>query len=1038
MAVDKERQVQDKVIDWFIKDLGYTGLGNLEDVKNTPIKEELLRKNLKRRGYKDDVITKAINELQKELKNDVSSMYQVNQKVYSYLRYGKAVKYKNSKNISVHFIDWNTIEQNDFYIAEEVTVVCQNGKSTKRPDIVLYVNGIALVVLELKRSLVSVGEGVRQNIENQKEEFIRKFFGPVQLLLAGSEAEGVRYGVIETPAKYYLEWREEEQAIDALSFKVKELIASNPNNKLRAGLISLCHKERLLSLIHDFMIFDAGRKKTARHNQYFANIAARERILAGEGGVIWNTQGSGKSLLMVWFSQWIRENVHDSRVVIITDREELDEQIKDLFYEVGEKNIVKATSGQNLRNLLNGSEARIICSLIHKYGHHSSEKTEDMSSYIKELSKSLPADYSAKGNIVAFIDECHRTNSGKLHRALRVLMPNAILIGFTGTPLLKKNKQTTIETFGTYIHKYTFDQGVADGVVLDLRYESRDVDQSLKDKDKIDKWFELKTVQLTDNAKQQLKQRWTTMNKLYSSKDRLQNIAQDIIFDMETKPRLQSNRGTAMLVANSILEACKYWEIFQSSNFKNCAVVTSFDINKRNETIDVEESSEEDYKKSIYERMLKGKKLEEFEREVKTQFKKEPSKMKLLIVVDKLLTGYDAPSATYLYIDKSMRDHDLFQAICRVNRPDGDDKDYGYIVDYKDLFRNVQLAMNDYTGGAFEDYSKEDVEGLIKNRFDEAKAEMEASLLALQELLSDVGDHPTDSEYIAYFCRETNDEEEQIQLSEKRQTLYTLVASFTRTFANCSEKLVSGYGYLEMQVDEMRQSIHDYNQLKQMIKIASCDYIDLKPYEADMRFILDTYIKADNSKVVSQLGNLSLVQLLLDSSTTTPIELIVDNLPGDAISKPEIIDNNVKYEIVKKMTSNPTYYGKLSNKLAELITQRKIEAISYEEYLRQVLELAKSIMKPEETDNYPDLVKGSAARRNLYDMFNQEEAIAIDLDNAIRSDTESGWKNQRQKQMRVKKAIATCLEKHSYVEEEIDVLVEDIFDFAMKEDEYRV
>ena len=1010
----------------------------MEDVKNTPIKEELLRKNLKRRGYKDDVITKAINELQKEVKNDVSSMYQVNQKVYSYLRYGKAVKYKNSKNISVHFIDWNTIEQNDFYIAEEVTVVCQNGRSTKRPDIVLYVNGIALVVLELKRSLASVGEGVRQNIENQKEEFIRKFFGPVQLLLAGSEAEGVRYGVIETPAKYYLEWREEEQATDALSFKVKELIASNPNNKLRAGLISLCHKERLLSLIHDFMIFDAGRKKTARHNQYFANIAARDRILAGEGGVIWNTQGSGKSLLMVWLSQWIRENVDDSRVVIITDREELDEQIKDLFYDVGEKNVIKATSGQNLRNLLNGSEARIICSLIHKYGHHSSEKAEDMSSYIKELSKSLPADYSAKGNIVAFIDECHRTNSGKLHRALRVLMPNAILIGFTGTPLLKKNKQTTIETFGTYIHKYTFDQGVADGVVLDLRYESRDVDQSLKDKDKIDKWFELKTAQLTDNAKQQLKQRWTTMNKLYSSKDRLENIAQDIIFDMETKPRLRSNRGTAMLVANSILEACKYWEIFQSSNFKNCAVVTSFDINKRNETIDVEESSEEDYKKSIYERMLKGKKLEEFEREVKTQFKKEPSKMKLLIVVDKLLTGYDAPSATYLYIDKSMRDHDLFQAICRVNRPDGDDKDYGYIVDYKDLFRNVQLAMNDYTGGAFEDYSKEDVEGLIKNRFDEAKAEMEASLLALQELLSDVGDYPTDSEYIAYFCRETNDEEEQIQLSEKRQTLYTLVASLTRTFANCSEKLVSGYGYLEMQVDEMRQSIHDYNQLKQMIKIASCDYIDLKPYEADMRYILDTYIKADNSKVVSQLGNLSLVQLLLDSSTTTPIELIVDNLPGDDTSKPEIIDNNVKYEIVKKMTSNPTYYGKLSNKLAELITQRKIEAISYEEYLRQVLELAKSIMKPEETDNYPDLVKGSAARRNLYDMFNQEETIAIDLDNAIRSDTESGWKNQRQKQMRVKKAIATCLEKHSYVEEDIDVLVEDIFDFAMKEDEYRV
>jgi len=431
--------------------------------------------------------------------------------------------------------------------------------------------------------------------------------------------------------------------------------------------------------------------------------------------------------------------------------------------------------------------------------------------------------------------------------------------------------------------------------------------------------------------------------------------------DSVGRPRLANDRGTAMLVANSIYEACKYWEIFQTHNFTKCAVVTSYEPTTaavRTATSDLSQDSEEEYKKKIYERMLNGKKLEEFEADVKEMFKKTPAKMKLLIVVYKLLTGFDAPSATYLYIDKSMRDHDLFQSICRVNRPDGDDKDYGYIVDYMDLFRNIQSAVKDYTSEAFDGYDKEDVEGLVNDRFDEAKSEMVGSLASLKDLLANVSDPKADSDYVEYFCGSYSESDEKVA---RRDTLYVLTASLTRSFASCCSRLVSHYGYTEKQVNDLREDISGYNKIKEMIKLASCDYIDQKPYEADMRYILDTYIRAHDSKLVNKMADMSLVELLLEGKTTTPVDLVKD-LPGDNTAKAETIENNLKHEIVKKMSSNERYYGKLSEMLEDVIEQRKIEAMSYEEYLKQVVELAQAILHPEEDENYPEGIRDSAAR----------------------------------------------------------------------------
>lgn len=1032
-TVDAEKKLQNRVLHWLIDDLGYTYLGNLEDIDNTPVKEELLKANLAKRGYTDDQIKIAISELVGKVTNQADTLYQINRSVYSLLRYGRqGTKDKNGHRQTVHYIDWNEIDKNDFFVAEEVSVLRFDQATRKRPDVVLYINGIALGVFELKSSYVSAGKGIRQLLQNQKRENILNFFSTMQFLFAGNEAEGLLYGTTETPEKYYLKWKEDKKATDNLSAKIK-LLQVKEANRLRDGVVSFCQKERFLSLIHDFVIYDAGTKKVCRHNQYFANIAARKRIQDSEGGIIWNTQGSGKSLIMVWLTKWIIENISDSRVVIITDRDELDDQIESLFIDVEEK-VRRAKSCDDLRAILDRNEDSIVCSLIHKYGHNAG-KQADIDQYRKELLKNLPKDFRAKGHIIAFIDECHRTNSGKLHEAVKTLMPDATLIGFTGTPLLKTDKKSSLETFGTYIHTYKFDEGVADGVVLDLRYEARDVDQDLSSQDKVDLWFEQKTQGLTERAKLWLKQSWTSINKLYSSKQRLEKIASDIVFDMSLKPRLKDDHGTAMLVANSIYEACKYWEIFMSMGFTKCAIVTSYEPTTqsvRTATSDLSQENEEEYKKKIYERMLGDEKFAAFEKRVKEQFKDEPAQMKLLIVVDKLLTGFDAPSATYLYIDKSMRDHDLFQAICRVNRPDGEDKDYGYIVDYMDLFRNVQLAVADYTSEAFDGYDEEDVEGLIKNRYDEAKSELEGTLTSLEALVENVPDPQADTDFIEYFCGEDSEDDEK---TARRDTLYALTASLSRSFANCCDRLVADYGYSEDDVNHLRGEISGYNKIKEMIKLASCDYIDLKPYEVDMRYILDTYIRAEDTRVVSELGNMSIVELLLQGKTTTPVDLVKD-LPGNNEAKAETIDNNLQHEIVKKMSSNSVYYGKLSEMLKKIIMQRKVEAMSYEEYLRQVVELAEAILHPETNGGYPDEIKDSAARRALYDYFEENVELTIDVDGAIRVSIQPDWKRNFQKQQRIRLAIYKKLLLHMYTEDKATEETNNVFDIAQRQEEY--
>lgn len=1004
---ERERLTQSRVVRLFRDTLKYSYLGNLEDrPDNRNIEESLLRPFLEEQGYRAALIDRALYELNKAAGDQNKSLYDINNEVYSLLRYGVQVKAEAGENKeTVWLIDWENPLNNHFAIAEEVTV---SGENNKRPDVVLYVNGIALGVLELKRSIVSVSEGIRQNLDNQKKMFIQHFFTTMQFVMAGNETEGLRYATIETSEKYYMTWKED----------------SDVENLLDRSLLQLCEKTRFLEIIHDFIVFDAGTKKVCRPNQYFGVQAAQERVGKREGGIIWHTQGSGKSLTMVWLAKWIRENVTGSRVLIITDRIELDEQIEKVFTGVSEK-IHRTTSGQDLVSQLNAAAPWLLCSLIHKFA---GKEEGDISGYIEELKNSLPKDFIAKGDIYVFVDECHRTQSGELHDAMKAILLNAMFIGFTGTPLLKADKQKSIDVFGSYIHTYKYDEAVKDKVVLDLRYEARDIDQNITSQEKVDQWFEAKTKGLNDIARAQLKQRWGTMQKVLSSQGRLEKIVADILLDMETRDRLQSGHGNALLVSGSIYRACRFYELFSSHGFDKCAIVTSY----RPSTNDVkgEETGEgltEKLKQyDIYNKMLNGKDVEKFEKDVKEKFIKEPGQMKLLIVVDKLLTGFNAPSATYLYIDKQMHDHGLFQAICRVNRLDSDDKEYGYIIDYKDLFKSLETSIHDYTSGAFDGYDEADVLGLLSDRLDKAKERLEEAREAIKALCEAVDPPKDTAAYLRYFCaRDTADKDQLKENEPKRIALYKLTVSLIRAYANLANELPEA-GYSTQEIEKIKQEVDYYEKARTEVKLASGDYIDLKMYEPAMRHLIDTYIRAEESRKISAFDDMTLIQLIVERGTDA-----VKGLPKGIASNPtaiaETIENNLRRVIIDEQPINPRYYELMSELLDTLIQERKAQAHDYEKYLEKLVELTKQVKNPGSGITYPKSLHNSA-KRALYDNLGQNEQLANALDQEILATRQDDWRGNLVKERAVRYAIL------KYVPDKAEA--ERIFELVKNQKEY--
>ncbi|MEN9576754.1 MAG: hypothetical protein RL514_4609 [Verrucomicrobiota bacterium] len=998
-----ERATQNRVIGLFRDELGYRYLGDWTDrLDNSNIEEVQLTAYLTKCGYSAAHIAKALYELRTEASNPNRSLYDNNRKVYSLLRYGVPVRIEAGKvTETVKLINWDQPELNDFAIAEEVTL---RGNHERRPDVVLYVNGLGLGVVELKNSRVSIGEGIRQNLSNQQAEFNAWFFSTVQFIFAGNDSEGLQYGTIRTEAKYFLKWKEDE--------------ADDSRFKLDKYLLKMCRKDRLIELMHDFVLFDGGQKKLPRVHQYFGIKAAQQHVNAYKGGIIWHTQGSGKSIVMVLLALWILEHMPNARVVIVTDRDELDKQIERVFTDAGEA-IKRTQSGRDLMAQLGQAKPRLLCSLVHKFGR---KGVEDFDAFIKEL-EAQPC--QTVGELFVFVDECHRSQSGKLHRTMKALMPSAVFIGFTGTPLLKRDRQTSLEVFGGYIHTYKFSEGVEDGVVLDLVYEARDIYQKLSSQDKVDAWFEAKTKGLNDWQRAALREQWGTMQNVLSSRSRMDRVVQDIVFDFGVKPRLSNQQGNAILVASSIYEACKYFELFQKTEFKGkCAVVTSYNPQAQDITLEEVGANTETDKQfifNVYTGLLKDivarpntTKTETYEEQSKQLFKEQPANMKLLVVVDKLLTGFDAPHCTYLYIDKSMQDHGLFQAICRTNRLDGDDKEFGYIVDYKDLFKKVENAIAVYTSELDASAGGANPDILLQDRLTKGRERLDAALETIALLCEPVVPPKGELEHIHYFCGNTEVPDDLKAHEPQRVALYKAAAGLMRAYASIADELEAA-GYSQSDIAGIKGDLDRHLKLREIIRKASGETIDLKAYEADMRHLIDTYIEAGVPKKISDFDNLGLLELIVKSGIADAINSLPDGIKSSQGAVAETIANNVRSKILKEHLNDPAYYDKMSALLDEIIADLRARRIDYAEYLKRAAELAKRVQMGM-ADDTPELLKQSPALRALYNNLGQNEALAIQLDAAVKQARPDGWRGVQAREQVIKAALHGILKDVAEVE----------------------
>lgn len=993
MINEIERITQNRIVKLFTEQLGYVYYGNWESREgNSNIEEEKLSANLKKRGIADPQINACIKELYDLASSNAGSLYDRNKAMYAKLRYGVKVRPEIGEHHDTVFpIDWKNIANNEFGIAEEVTLNKEG--NVRRPDIVLYINGIAIGVLELKRGTVHIDESINQLISNQDGKYFNEwFYSTIQVLFAGNNTQGLKYGTIKTSTKYYLPWKEDEE--------------DNTEYKLDKYLKKLCAKDRLIDLIYNTVIFDAGVKKLPRPHQYFGLKAAQDFIKRREGGIIWHTQGSGKSLMMVMIAKWIFENIANSRIVVLTDRTELDDQIERVFMDVGERDIAKTTSGKELMSYLTSTTPRLISSLIHKFGNKSET---DYDVFLKELQDNP---VKIQGEVFVFIDECHRTQGGKLNEVMKTVLKDAVFIGFTGTPLLKQDRKTTMDVFGRYIHTYKFNEAVEDGVVKDLMYEGRDIEQYITSQKKIDQWFDAKTKGLNEFQRKELKKKWGTMQNVLSSKSRMSMIVEDILIDFSTKTRLSSEKGNAILVASSIYEACKYYKLFLDTELKNkCAIITSYNPNASDiskEDIGAESETDRQVIYTIYTELLKNvtakanhTKTETYEDNAKTLFREQPANMKLLIVVSKLLTGFDAPPCSYIYIDKKMQDHTLFQAICRVNRLDDDTKDYGYIVDYMELFGKVTDAINVYTSELdSEGFTEEEVGIQLKDRLKIATERLETAYESV-EMICEAVEYPRiDLNYIRYFCGNTENKDELKGNEYKRMALYKAIVEYIRAFANLKADFTIA-GFSEKEIEKYSNKLVDYLALRELIRIASGETIDLKVYEADMRFLIDTYIRAEDSERISPFEDISLLDLM-ESDMAKAIESLPKRIRTNKEAMAEAMENNISSKIVEEHLNDPKYFDQMSVLLQELIERRKAETIAYQEYLIELAELARNTNRGKDSDAPSELnTRGKSA---IFHILNDLKK-ALECDAAIQAVKQTGFRENTQKSNIVKGAI---------------------------------
>ena len=834
------------------------------------------------------------------------------------------------KSFSLHYIDYKKPENNVFHFTEEFVVDRVNQQEqtkSRRPDLVLFVNGIPFGVVELKKSTRGTEEGISQMIRNQGHNEIPNLFKYVQVTLAGNN-HSAQYGTTGTPNKFYAVWREKDVELSSV---VKGRTAS----PLDKTVYALFEKHRVVELLHSFVIFDGKVKKIARYQQYFAIESIMEKIAKldntgrRQGGLIWHTQGSGKSLTMVMLAKVIKRSIVESKVIIVTDRKDLDKQIHNTFNN-SEIRAVRARSGKDLVALLQSGNS-VITTLIHKF-----EKVKN-----ENVTFDDP-------NTFVLVDESHRTQGGDMHKAMKKVFPTACYIGFTGTPLMRREKNSFAK-FGGEIHRYTINQAVEDKAVLPLLYEGRLVDQWVNDEKGLDRRFEQIARHLEEEQVLDLKKKWARFQKVASSERRLEMIMLDINEDI--RKRLQGTDFKAMLATSSKYEAIKYHKLFEEmGDIRTAFIISAPDSREGHSEVDSENKA---FIQEEWSRVMKKYGDEEqYLDKIKDEFIN-GEEVELLIVVDKLLTGFDAPRAAVLYIDKLLKEHNLLQAIARVNRL-YEGKDFGFIIDYRGLLGDLDKALNDYSGLA--EFDEEDIVGAVFDIKEEI-ARVKTYYEHLEELFKEVENKQDQESYEVFLADE-----------ERRKLFYDYLSHYARALklSLSSDKIEEVFSSKE--IANYKEKMKFYAELRKAVRIRYHEQVDFGKYEKQMQKLLDTFISADEVNQLTKLVN------IFDEEFEKEIERVVgDNARADSIL------SATTAVITEKRESNPAHYDKLSKRIQEIIEEYKQKRLTEEEKLQHAKEIRDILLKGEieEESNYPTSINNTQARA-FYDNL-EEYFIKLDL-----------------------------------------------------------
>ena len=954
--------------------------------------------------FSASTIGQAIKDLNEDL---VTGLISTNEKIYDLLTLGKSYQENmvdgTKRSFDIKYIDFEHPESNDFYVTEEFSVLRMNGKDCARPDIVLFVNGIPLAVIECKDASVPIIQAISQNIRNQKPDYIPQLFKFIQIVMAANKNE-TKYATCGTPDKFWSTWN--EQYVERQNELLNKTVIDRQVTKQDRDIISLFEKERFLELIKDFIIFEAGKKKICRYQQYFAVKAMLERIKHDKkGGVVWHTQGSGKSITMVYITKKLMEDkeIQNPQVVIVTDRVDLDKQIHKTFNRIGVE-AARATTGNNLTELIKDEKIRVITTVVNKF-----------ETVVKSgIAVDAP-------NTFILVDEGHRTQYGEINRRMQEVFKGAIYISFTGTPIMKRDRNI-FDKFGGLIHKYSLDDALKDKAIVPLIYEGKMVDQEVS-KEAIDMRLDMLTRNLTSEQKNEVMKKWSRFEKVASSEQRLELIAWDI-----AKNYNETLKGTgfnAMLACNKKVEAVKYYNIFKDEfpELEVAVVISSPDMREGEGSID--EDTNDIVKKFYINAISNYKNEEEYEETIKSKFIN--GDIDILIVVDKLLTGFDAPRASTLYLDKQIKEHNLLQAIARVNRL-CDGKDYGYIVDYRGLLGELDKALTMYQDAGLEEFKEEDIKSSVYYIDTEINNMFEA-YEDLKGLFKDIKNKNDLEEY-----------EELLEDEKIRKDFYNKLCKFGSMLGIILPSDQAYYRIGKEKISELRKALAFYQKLRATVKLRYSETIDHKEYEAKMQKLLDNYVVAKEMMRITEP---------VDITDAENFDKELEKMGTDR-GKADAIRTRLTRTISEKSKEDPAYYKKFSTRIEETIEAYRNRRITDSEYLQKMQDIKEDFRKGNSGISYPTNITTENSRAFygvIYDKLipimkenaNIEEIgeIALTIQREIESKIKRDWHYNTDIHNEIAQAIDDTIFMYATRKnisldlEELDKLIEEIINIAL-------